>query len=277
MLPAMVSAAPATIADPTYYPIEEKVGEDSLQRFIVDLLRGAIDDYLVRLGKPTFVGADQFIYWAQHRPQKVVAPDVYILPGIAREARIPCLKTWEAGVVPSFALEIVSSNDVDKDYREAPERYDELGVNELVVFDPDHHRGRDRLRFQLFRRVRGRGLVRITATNEDRVRSRVLGCWIRAVGKGDKVRLRLATGERGDAVVPTALEAANAEVDQQRALVDQQRALVDQQRALADQQRALADQQRALADQATARAEAAEAELAKLKAASQRKKTTTKK
>jgi hypothetical protein len=245
MLPAMVSAAPATIADPTYYPIEEKVGEDSLQLFIAELLRGAIDYYLVTLGKPTFVGADQFIYWAQFRPQKVVAPDIYILPGVLREARIRCLKTWEAGVVPSFALEIVSSNDVDKDYREAPGRYDELGVAELVVFDPDHHRGRDRLRFQVFRRVRGRGLVRVTATNEDRIRSRVLGCWIRAVGKGDKVRLRLAAGERGDALVPTEIEAVNAQMDQQRAQLDQ----------------------------ATARAEAAEAELARLKAAGQRAKT----
>jgi len=47
------------------------------------------------------------------------------------------------------------------------------------------------------------------------------GAW---AGPEREVRLRLATGERGDALFPTALEAANAETDQQRALVDQQRA-----------------------------------------------------
>lgn len=258
----MMSAAAARVVDPTYYPIEEMVGEDSLQRFIAELLRGAIDYYFMAHGDPTFVGSDQFIYWAQFRPQKVVAPDVYVVPGIPREARISCLKTWEAGLVPSFAVEIVSSNDVDKDYRKAPERYDELGITELVVFDPDHQQGRDRLRFQVFRRSRGRGLVRVAATNEDRVRSRVLGCWIRAVGKGDKVRLRLAIGERGDTLFPTELEA--------------ERARASQERERAEQQRALAEKAGARADHERARAVAAEAELAKLKAELGRAKKTKK-
>ena len=250
----MMSAAAARVVDPTYYPTEEMVGEDSLQRFIAELLRGAIDYYFIAQGDPTFVGSDQFIYWAQFRPQKVVAPDVYVLPGVPREARISCLKTWEAGLVPSFAVEIVSSNDVDKDYREAPGRYDELGVTELVVFDPDHQRGRDRLRFQVFRRSRGRGLVRVTATNDDRVRSRVLGCWIRAVGKGDKVRLRLAIGERGDTLFPTELEAERARAEKERALAEKEGARANHEGARADQETARAEKETARAEKERARA-----------------------
>ncbi len=271
----MMSAAAARVVDPTYYPIEDMVGEDSLQRFIAELLRGAIDYYFMAHGDPTFVGSDQFIYWAQFRPQKVVAPDVYVVPGVPREARIRCLKTWEAGLVPSFAVEIVSSNDVDKDYREAPERYAELGITELVVFDPDHQRGRDRLRFQVFRRSRG-GFVRVAATNEDRVRSRVLGCWIRAVGKGDKVRLRLAIGEHGDTLFPTELEAERARAEQERARAEQGHALAEQERALAEKAGARADHEGARAEKERARAEAAEAELAKLKAEIRRAKKTKK-
>jgi hypothetical protein len=259
MLRAMVrmaSAAAVVVADPTFYPTEEKVGEDSLQTFIAAQFRCAVDHHLVTLGKPAFVGSDQFLYWERFRPQKVVAPDVYVLPGVPRGARIRCLKTWEDGVVPSFALEIISENDVEGDYRESPGRYDELGVTELVVFDPDHHRASDRVRFQVLRRARGRGLTRVTETNDDRVRSRVLGCWIRAVGKGDKVRLRLAVGARGDTILPTELEA---------------------ERARADAEAARADAESARADAESARAEAAEAKLARLAAGSKRgKKTATK-
>jgi Uma2 family endonuclease len=221
----MTSAAPVRLDDPTFYPIEEKVGEDSLQTFVAELFRILVDRWLVTRGKPAFVGADQFIYWVQHRPQKVVAPDVYVVPGLPREAHISCLKVWEAGVAPTFALEIVSPSSVEKDSREAPERYAELGVAELVVFDPDYRKGRDRLRLQVFRRVRGQ-FVQVAASNEDRVRSRVLGCWVRAVGKGDQVRLRLGTGERGDTLVPTEAEAERARAEQERARAEQAEAEV---------------------------------------------------
>jgi hypothetical protein len=153
---------------------------------------------------------------------------------VAREARISCLKVWEAGVVPSFALEIVSPSSVDKDYREVPDRYAELGVAELVVFDPDYRKGRDRLRLQVFRRVRGQ-FVQVVATSEDRVRSRVLGCWVRAVGKGEHVRLRLGTGERGDTLVPTEAEAEHARAEQEHARAEQARTSAEQERARAEQ------------------------------------------
>jgi Putative restriction endonuclease len=223
----MTSAAPVRLDDPTFYPIEEKVGEDSLQTFTAELFRILVDRWLVTRGKPTFVGADQFIYWMQHHPEKVVAPDVYVLPGVLREASISCLKVWEAGVVPTFALEIVSPGSVEKDYREVPVRYAELGVAELIVFDPRYRKGRDRVRLQVFRRVRGQ-FVRVAVTSEDRVRSRVLGCWVRSVGRGEHVRLRLGTGERGDALFPTEAEHEHARAEHEHARAEQERARADQ-------------------------------------------------
>jgi hypothetical protein len=228
----MTSAAKRRVVDPTFYPVEEKLGEDSLQTFTAELFRGLVERHLALKGKPCFVGADQFIYWVQHHPEKVLAPDVYVLPGVPQDGRVTCLKTWEAGVVPSFALEIVSPNSVDKDYRLAPERYAELGVAELVIFDPDYRRGRDRLRFQVFRPVRGK-FTRVTVTGEDRVRSRVLGCWIRSVGTGGGTRLRLAGGEEGDTLIQTEAEAerARAEAEHGRAEVERTRAEFEKNRA----------------------------------------------
>ena len=65
------AAAKRRVEDPTFYPVEEKVGEDSLQTFVAELFRGLVERHLAVQGKPTFVGADQFIYWVQHHPEKV--------------------------------------------------------------------------------------------------------------------------------------------------------------------------------------------------------------
>jgi hypothetical protein len=63
------------------------------------------------------------------------------------------------------------------------------------------------VQWQVFRRIKGRGLVKVEVTNGDRVRSRVLGCFLRVVGSGDEVRLRLGTGSNGETLLPTDDEA----------------------------------------------------------------------
>jgi hypothetical protein len=203
------SAGNSGIVDPTVYPVKEKVGEDLLQRWIVELLRPLIDRWLHHRGVRALVGADQFIYYRQHTPTERVAPDIYVLPGVRPDTRVTAWKTWEQGIVPSFALEIVSK-DWEKDYVEAPARYREAGVGELIIFDPAPARHPERMAWQIFRRVRNRHLARVEASSDDRVRTRALGCYLRAVGAGDEVRLRVATGPRGDDVFPTAEEAERA-------------------------------------------------------------------
>jgi hypothetical protein len=216
----MPSAAKTPLVDahdPTIYPVEEKVGEDSLQTIIVELLRPLVERYYQLSGRPTFVGADQFVYYERFNPAKVVAPDVYVLPGVPPGRRVKSWKIWETGVVPSFALEVVASEDAEKDYREAPGRYAELGVDELIVFDADCHRDPDRVRWQRYRKLKKRGFVRVESTNADRIRSRVLGCFLRVVGEGPAARLRLATGRSGDEIFPTEAEAERAAREAERA------------------------------------------------------------
>jgi hypothetical protein len=214
----MGSAAPKLVVaeDRTVYPIEDDSGEGSLQRFISELLRVLVERWLEAKGKRAFVGADQYFYWEQYNPRECIAPDVYVLPGVAPGTAIGAWKVWETGCVPSFALEIVSQ-DVDKDYLISPAQYARLGIEELVVFDPDYALDPTRLRFQVFRKSK-RDLVRVEATNADRVKSKVLGCHLRAVGVGDARRVRIATGLEGETLFPTDAEArAQAEAGQQRA------------------------------------------------------------
>jgi hypothetical protein len=220
--------------DPTVYRVEDEVGEHEIQTYILELLRPLIERYLAERGVRAHAGSDQYIYWVQHDPTKCVAPDVYVLPGVPQEIAIDVWKVWERGVVPSLVIEVVCS-DPRKDYDQAPQRHAELGVRELVVFDP--FPGKDRRVFQLYRRTRA-GFRLVETTDADRVRSRELGCFLRVVGSGAATRLRLATGASGEKLFPTAEEAERLAKETERAAKDAERAAKEAERAAKEAERA---------------------------------------
>jgi Uma2 family endonuclease len=219
--------------DPTIYPVEEKVGEDILQRWISELLRPLIERWFQQQNARAFVGADQFIYYGEHEPTLRVAPDIYVLPGVRPDTRVTSWKTWDKGIVPSFVLEIVSK-DWEKDYVEAPEKYAAIGVPEVVIFDPMPARHSEGVTWQVFRRVGDRPLRRVEASQGDRLRSKALGCFLRVVGSGDGVRLRLGSGPRGDDLFPTAEEAERTAKEAAIVAGDAERAAKESERAAKD-------------------------------------------
>jgi hypothetical protein len=248
--------------DRTEYPVEERVGEDILQRWIVELFRPLLERYMRLRDVKAFVGADQFIYYRQYDSTKRVAPDVYVLPDLAPDTHVTSWKVWETGVAPTFALEVVSK-DWEKDYAEAPGHYDHVGVKELLIFDPSFKRRArgEGLLFQIYRRVPRRGFVRVEVSNEDRVRSKVLGCWLRAVGSGRMMRLRIGLGHDGDALLPTGEEQARLAEEQAR-LAEEQARLAEEQARLAEEQARLeARLERTEKEQALARVAELEREL----------------
>lgn len=183
------------------------MGEHELQTYILELLRPLVERYLAEQKIDGHVGSDQFIYWRQHEPQACVAPDLYFLPGVPQSIAIETWKIWEQGVIPTFALEVVGRNP-RKDYEDAPRRYAELGVDELVVFDP--FIGPDRFTFTVHRRQEG-SFLQVQQTQADRVWSQQLGCYLRKVGEDAATRLRLATGPHGNDLLPTPEESSRAE------------------------------------------------------------------
>lgn len=229
----MSSAAPKLVAekDRTVYPIEDDIGVGSLQRFISELLRVLIERLLEAREKPAFVGANQYFFWEQYNARECIAPDVYVLPGVLPGKAIGVWKVWETGCVPSFAFELVTQ-DMDEAYLKTPARYARLGVEELVVFDPEHTLSPTRFRFQVFRKSK-RGLIQVEATNAERVKSKVLGCHLRAVGVGDDCRVRIATGFNGETLFPTDVEAKQ----QAEAVAHQAEAAAHQAEAAAQQER----------------------------------------
>jgi hypothetical protein len=132
---------------------------------------------------------------------------------VAPDTEIASWKVWESSIAPSFALEVVSTN-WRKDYHDAVHAYAELGVDELIVFDPRYTERRDGLRWQCFRRASD-GFRLVEHTNADRIGSSSLGCELCVVGFGQKQRIRLM-GEKGE-LFPTAEEAERAAKEAERA------------------------------------------------------------
>jgi Uma2 family endonuclease len=146
----MSSAArvlPSRYREASYDPFEDDMGENSLQRFISELLRPLIEAHMQAHG-PSFVGADQYVGWDPDDGEKVLAPDMDVLSGVAPGEDFEFWKVWQTGIAPSFALEIVSKRK-KKDDTLVPPLYAELGVEELVIFDPRFQRRREGLRFQV--------------------------------------------------------------------------------------------------------------------------------
>jgi hypothetical protein len=243
------------------YPETDHMGEGLLQRLIMELLRPMIARFLAEHGKVAAVGADQFIYFREGDPSRRIAPDVYVLPGVRPGKRIRSWKVWQEGIAPNFCFEVVS-DDVRYDYEEKPILYGEMGTQELVVFDPDSEGHAGRFRWQVFRRVKGRGLIRVDVSQADRIQSKELGVWLRHVGEGDELRVVPAFGKNGDELMLTPDQRA----DHERAEKEKERAEKEKERAEKEKERAEKEKERAEKEKERAEKEVAEREIKRLNA-----------
>jgi Uma2 family endonuclease len=191
------------------YPESDDMGEGELQRFVSEVLRQLLERFLAERGDVAHVGANTFIYWIEGNPSRATAPDVYVLGGVPQDQLAGSWKLWELDAPPLFALEIVS-RDIGKDYTKAPMLHAELGTRELVVFDPEARGHRDRVLWQVWRRGDD-DLVPVHRTDEDRIMCSSLGCWLRTIGEGTAMRVRIATGPDGEDLFPTDHERAEQE------------------------------------------------------------------
>jgi Uma2 family endonuclease len=257
----------ATPATPSIHIFtEEDMGESDLQWAIAHLLHELLTDYLAAIGRRVKVGGNlPFLYRPADRKAQVT-PDIYVLEDEpAEEQDLGCWKTWErGGKVPSLAVEVVSRASA-KDYTLDPEgmlaRYQDLGVPEVVRYDPAGHgpRRARRLLSHFTRNEKG-VLIEQPLEQPDRVLIRRYGVWLLHVPPR---RLRLGLGAASElALWPTQKE--RIDLAERRAAEAAERAVDEAQRAKTEARRARAEARRAEAE--AQRAEAAERELAALRA-----------
>ena len=82
-----------------------------------------------------YVASDNFLYYVEGDPRKVVSPDVYVVFGVTKRQR-PVYKMWEEGAAPAMVFEISSRSTRQEDLVRKRDIYARLGVDEYFLCDP---------------------------------------------------------------------------------------------------------------------------------------------
>jgi Uma2 family endonuclease len=219
---------------PIHFPVEEEMPEGFehlvVRTFLFRLLSFA-------LGASHTVGSDQFVYWDASSSKRRLAPDVFVRLNHPQPAKLGSWQTWKAGGAPDLAVEIVSPTEGDGlTWDEKLARYHQLGVSELVRFDPEAPEGQ---RLRVWDRVEGDLVER--QIGDDRTPCLALGlAWtVRRIpapnGEGEHLGLRLVDDagrlleapEEAEARKRVEAEAGRAEADAGRAEADAGRAAAE--------------------------------------------------
>ena len=242
MIPAEKPASPAaaprwpTGSRAPHFPVEASVPEH--KRHLE--LRTLLYRLLSTLGGEHTVGSEQFVYWDPSDPSRCLAPDAFVRLGVP-DSIFGSWKTWERGV-PEVAVEIVSDSDAPSvSWDGKLRRYQELGVRELVRFDPDEAPS---LQVRIWDQVGGE-LVERTEKQERNLCRGLSLYWVVVPARGFPAALRLARDAEGRDLVLTPEEAEG------RAREAEGRA-----REAADRAREAADRAREAAEQRVAELEA---------------------
>jgi Uma2 family endonuclease len=87
-----------------------------------------------------FVSGNQFWYPEEGHPERVTAPDVYLVFGRPKGHR-PSYKQWEEGNVPmTVVFEILSPGNTFEEMDDKLDFYEQYGVEEYYIYNPDTNR-----------------------------------------------------------------------------------------------------------------------------------------
>lgn len=224
-----MALSPDTDLSDWYLDEDAEMGEGRLQKAIINLLLGCLQALAKERGWSDYVlDSDQFVAWREEDPNVRVAPDIYLMWDAPQDLNVPSWQTWREGHPrPVFVVEVVSQ-DWRKDYRLAPEKYDDLGVDELIVFDPwaterPSFQGRP---FQLYRRDAS-GRLRAQPSDPRGVWSVTFGAYIVSVPVEGYPHLRVARSLDPLELIPSPQEveaAMRRELEAQRVEIERMRA-----------------------------------------------------
>ena len=157
-------------------------------------------------GTPTYVSGNLLLYYVEGNPKKRVAPDVFVVKGVAQHDR-RVFKLWEEGIAPQVVIEVSSKGTAEEDLWQKPRIYERLGVREYFLFDPLAEYLEPALIG--FRRIDGddldAGLVRMELNDSETLISEELGMLLRLEGR-DLVLIDRATGQRLKSAAESELE-----------------------------------------------------------------------
>lgn len=181
-------------------------------------LHQALEDFFrSRDRSDVFVASDLYWYWQEGSPELKVAPDVMVVPGVGIKPRRSFFSWEEGGTVPAAVFEIASESTWREDVDDKYDRYEQLGVREYFLFDPEG--------LYLVPRLQG---YRSKGTAYRRLRQTELASELGFGLRPEGAMLRLVDLKTGQPV-PTRAEAVEAE--RHRADTEKLRADAEKERA----------------------------------------------
>jgi Uma2 family endonuclease len=211
-----------TAATQIYYPESDgkPMGETDVHIDALIYLREALRDHF-RDDPQMYVAGNMLLYYEEGNPAACVAPDVFVVQGVAKHER-RTYRLWDEGRPPTVVFEITSRGSRLEDLGTKRVVYAMLGVQEYVLYDPLGEYLRPPL--QGYRLQEGE-YQRIPPGDEGRLTSQALGLELRV----EEGRLRLVnplTGERllTPAEALTARRVADARASQAEAELERLRA-----------------------------------------------------
>jgi Uma2 family endonuclease len=194
--PASSSIDPRGQSAPSalHFPVEATVPEHKRHLELRTLL------YLVlgTLSHEHSIGSEQFVYYDPTDPRRCLSPDAFVRLSVP-DSIFGSWKTWERGV-PDVAVEITSPSDASELAWDVKlRRYQELGVRELVRFDPEET---EEEQLRIWDRVGGELVERGDAEDRNLCRGLKL-YWVVVPTARHPVTLRLARDAEGRDLVLT--------------------------------------------------------------------------
>ncbi len=250
----MASVTALPLRDEIEYPESDgqPMAETDLHRDDMFYLVEALDDHF-RDRPDVYVSGNLFLYYEQGNPHANVAPDLFVVEGVAKHKR-ETYRLWEEGVAPSLVVEVTSKTTRKRDEEFKKPLYARLGVREYFLFDPKGEYLTPPL--QGFR-LRGAGYRPLRPAADGSLKSYNLGISLRV----DDGRLRMihtASGElllRGEEARQKAREEAAArQAAENEAVVQAARAAQRAAQAAQEEAARQAADERAAQEQAARRA-----------------------
>ena len=242
----MTSAATALHLPEDIYPESDgqPMAEADRHRKDMTYLVDALG-YHFRDRPDVYVTGDLFLYYEEGNPAACVAPDLFVVVGVAPGDR-KTYRLWEEGRVPLMVVEVTSKSTRHQD-QEKKSLYARLGVREYFLFDPEGDYLQPSL--QGFR-LRGRRYRPLRPAVDGSLQSRALGITLAVEGN----RLRMFESATGVPLLRLDEAHARAQAAENEAVLQAARAVQQAAKAAQEATARRAAEQRAAEEAAPRRA-----------------------
>lgn len=166
----------------------EPMAETGVHYRLMTDLRFELEQFF-RDDADVYVSGNILLYYVEGNPKKRVAPDVLVARAVRKGDR-RVYKLWEEGHAPDVVFEVSSRQTWREDLNTKWRLYEDLGVKEYFIFDPEY----DYLVEPLIAWRLESGRYEAVEVIEGAVKSEVLD--LELVNTGETLRLRnLVTGQ----------------------------------------------------------------------------------